>query len=83
MFAQVLQNSVYSFSAILVVFLLALAFGGFVAHLLVRSRIPSKSALAILLSVSAILVGVSPYVFNIATNGLGTPMYGPFLNWLF
>ena len=71
MFAQVLQNSVYSFSAILVVFLLALAFGGFVAHLLVRSRIPSKSALAILLSVSAILVGVSPYVFNIATNGLG------------
>ncbi|GMN11098.1 fused MFS/spermidine synthase [Croceitalea sp. MTPC9] len=71
MFAQVLQNSVYSFSAILVVFLLALALGGFVAHLLVRSRMPSKSALAILLSVSAILIGVSPNVFNIATSGLG------------
>ena len=71
MFAQVLQNSVYSFSAILVVFLLALALGGFVAHLFVRSRMPSKSTLAILLSVSALLVGISPNVFNIATNGLG------------
>ena len=71
MFAQVLQNSVYSFSAILVVFLLSLGLGGVLSHVLVRLGAPSKRLLIILLSTAAVLIGISPTVFNIATSGLG------------
>ena len=70
MFAQVLQNSVYSFAAILVVFLLALGLGGVLSYLLVRLGAPSKTIFILLLSSAAILIGMSPTVFNIATNGL-------------
>jgi len=70
MLAQVLQNSVYSFAAILVVFLLALGLGGVLSYLLVRLGAPSKTIFILLLSSAAILIGMSPTVFNIATNGL-------------
>tara|TARA_R110002051_G_scaffold100256_1_gene170525 strand:+ start:11386 stop:13932 length:2547 start_codon:yes stop_codon:yes gene_type:complete len=70
MFAQVLQNSVYSFAAILVVFLLSLGLGGILSHILVRLRAPSKTLLILLLSTAAVLIGLSPTVFNSATNGL-------------
>jgi spermidine synthase len=70
MFAQVLQNSVYSFSAILVVFLIALGCGGMLSHLLVRISVPVIPTIVILLSVGAIMIGVSPLIFNMATNGL-------------
>jgi spermidine synthase len=70
MFAQVLQNSVYSFSAILVVFLFALGFGGLLSHILVRFSQPPKPALLILLSLGSIAVGFSPVVFDTLTNGL-------------
>jgi len=71
MFAQVLQNSVYSFSAILVVFLIALGCGGFLSHLLVRSSFRPLPTLLLLLSAGAMLVGLSPVVFNMLTDGLG------------
>ena len=71
MFAQVLQNSVYSFSAILVVFLLALGFGGLLSHILVRFSLPPKAVLLILLSTGAIAIGFSPVVFGLLTDGLG------------
>ena len=70
MFAQVLQNSVYSFAAILVVFLLALGLGGVLSHILVRLGAPSKTLLVLLLSTAAVLIGLSPTVFDSATNGL-------------
>ncbi len=70
MFAQVLQNSVYSFAAILVVFLLALGLGGVLSHILVRLGAPLKTLLALLLCTAAILIGISPTVFDSATNGL-------------
>ena len=70
MFAQVLQNSVYSFAAILVVFLLALGLGGILSHILVRLGAPSKTLLVLLLSTAAVLIGLSPTVFDSATNGL-------------
>jgi len=70
MFAQVLQNSVYSFSAILVIFLIALGFGGLLSHILVRLSLPPIPVLLTLLAVSAIMVGFSPVVFNASTNGL-------------
>jgi len=71
MFAQVLQNSVYSFSAILVVFLLALGFGGLLSHILIKFSFPAKPVLVILMSLGAITVGFSPVVFNSLTDGLG------------
>jgi spermidine synthase len=70
MFAQVLQNSVYSFSAILVVFLFALGFGGLLSHILVRFSLPPKPVLIILLSLGTFALGFSPTVFNTLTNGL-------------
>jgi spermidine synthase len=71
MFAQVLQNSVYSFSAILVVFLIALGCGGFLSHLLVRFNFRPLPTLLVLLSSGAILVALSPVIFNRLTDGLG------------
>ncbi|MFV1979978.1 MAG: spermidine synthase, partial [Rhodothermia bacterium] len=70
LFAQVLQNSVYSFSAILVVFLIALGLGGMLAHAIVRLSLAPARVLFGLLSVGAIGVGLSPAVFNAATGGL-------------
>jgi spermidine synthase len=71
MFAQVLQNSIYSFSAILVVFLFALGVGGLLSHILVKISSNMKYVLLILLLLGAISVALSPYVFNTLTNGLG------------
>jgi len=70
MFAQVLQNSVYSFSAILVVFLIALGVGGLLSHILVRVEFSKIPTLLTLLGLSAILVGFSPLIFGSLTNGL-------------
>lgn len=70
MFAQVLQNSVYSFSAIIVIFLIALGAGGGLSHWLVRISVPVITALIALFSLAAILVGLTPFVFNIATDGM-------------
>jgi spermidine synthase len=80
MFAQVLQNSVYSFSAILVIFLLALGIGGLLSHVLAKSSLNTKSVLLILLILGAILVGFSPYIFNILTDGLG--YIAPSASWV-
>ncbi len=70
MFAQVLQNSVYSFSAILVVFLFSLGFGGLLSYKLVNQSQSPKVVLIILLSTGAIALGFSPVVFNSLTDGL-------------
>uniref|UniRef100_UPI004048A3AE spermidine synthase n=1 Tax=Mariniflexile sp. TaxID=1979402 RepID=UPI004048A3AE len=80
MFAQVLQNSIYSFSAILVVFLFALGIGGLLSHILVKISSNTKYVLLILLLLGAISVGLSPYVFNTLTNGLG--YLAPSASWL-
>lgn len=71
MFAQVLQNSVYTFTVILVTFLVSLALGAGLAHVLSRRRTPPLLVLGVLLMLSAFLVGLSPFVFTWLTNGLG------------
>lgn len=70
MFAQVLHNSVYSFSTILMTFLLALACGAILANLLCRLNVDPKLVLAVLLTLSGILVGLSSHLFFHLTDGL-------------
>ncbi len=71
MFAQVLQNSVYSFSAILVTFLIALGAGGLLSHVLARTSLPAIPVLITLLTTGGLLVGLSPLMFDFLTGGLG------------
>lgn len=70
MFAQVLQNSVYTFSLILIVFLIGLALAGFVARLIMQSRIDLAALLFWLLAGGALLVSLSPFVFMALTENL-------------
>ena len=69
MFAQVLHNSVYTYSAILATFLIALALGGAIARELARRQIIGHWVLPSLLTVTALLVGASPLVFHFLTDG--------------
>lgn len=70
MFSQVLQNSVYTFSAILVVFLLCLAVGAGVARRLINSSRAPITILFGLLTTSALLIVVSPFIFDFYTDGM-------------
>ena len=72
MFAQVLQNSVYTFSIILVVFLAALATGSAIANRLCRVRAAPAQVLWLLLTLAGIGVAVTPFAFDDLTAGLGS-----------
>ena len=54
MFSQVLQNSVYTFSTILVLFLISLALGSFLASLLSRSALSPRWVLTALLTAAGV-----------------------------
>lgn len=79
MLAQVLQNSVYTFSAVLAVFLLALAAGGAAAGWLAEKDWPERRVLAVLLGGGAVGVLVSAPVFYVASAGMR--FYAPELGW--
>lgn len=70
MFAQVLQNSVYTFAIILVSFLLLLSMGAGLAHWLMRQRFSPQTCLFALLIAGALWVSASPFLFNGWTEGL-------------
>ncbi len=70
MFAQVLHNSVYSFAAILVVFLVSLALGSAIAHRLCRGGGEPRRVLVALLSLAGVAVAAVPFVFHGVTGGL-------------
>lgn len=70
MFSQVLHNSVYSFSAILTTFLIALALGATLSHFLCRMNLAPVATLSVLLSLSGVLVALSPLLFYQLTGGL-------------
>ncbi|MEO0368790.1 MAG: fused MFS/spermidine synthase [Pseudomonadota bacterium] len=69
MFAQVLHNSVYTYSAILSVFLIALAVGGGIARELARRQLVADWVIPTLLSVTSIAVATSPILFYSMTGG--------------
>lgn len=70
MFVQVLQNSVYTYSVIVVLFLVALSFGGFLARWLSRRKTHPTRILSRLLFVTCLLVAVSPYAFFSLTGNM-------------
>jgi len=70
MFAQVLQNSVYTFAAILTVFLLALALGSALANVLCRLARPPRQVLFALLTASGLAVAATPLIFDRLSSGL-------------
>lgn len=70
MFQQVLQNSVYTFSIILVIFLAALSVGAFIARLFTRTNISSWSVLSFLATLAGIGALATPFLFNEFTNGM-------------
>lgn len=70
MFAQVLHNSVYTYSVVLVLFLAALALGSLLASILARSRLPPAPTIATLLTLSGAAIGASPWLFSALTGGL-------------
>ena len=72
MFAQVLQNSVYTFSTILVVFLAALAAGSAIANRLCRVRAAPAQVLWMLLTLSGLGVATTPFAFHDLTAGIST-----------
>ncbi len=72
MFAQVLQNSVYTFSTVLVVFLAALATGSAIANRLCRLRAAPARVLWMLLTLSGLGVAATPFAFHHLTAGLST-----------
>ena len=72
MFAQVLQNSVYTFTTILVVFLAALATGSALANRLCRARAAPAQVLWMLLTLSGLGVAATPFAFYAITAGVSS-----------
>lgn len=70
MFSQVLQNSVYTFATILVVFLAVLAGGAVIANRLCRLRAQPEGVLSVLLTCSGVAVAATPFLFFDLTDGL-------------
>lgn len=70
MFAQVHENSVYSFSAVLIVVLLCLALGALLASWLAKRNAQPLQTLFFLMIISGIGVAISPFIFFSITNKL-------------
>ncbi|MBM9536324.1 fused MFS/spermidine synthase [Desulfobulbus alkaliphilus] len=70
LFAQVLQNSVYTYALVLTVFLTALSAGAVLANRLNRLMLRPEIVLAGLLLTSCALVAGTPYLFHHLTDGL-------------
>ncbi len=71
LFAQVLQNSAYTYALVLATFLLALAAGAGVANRLTRLRVvPPPVLLVGLLLASSAVAAASPWLFYARTEGL-------------
>ena len=70
LFSQVLENSVYTFAAILVVVLVSLALGALLSSCVSRSSQPPTLVLTILLLVGAGALMVMPTVFLAVTDGM-------------
>jgi spermidine synthase len=81
MFSQVLQNTVYTFSMILIVFLIALAVGAACANLLSRTTLAPVPVLVVLLTLAGLSCSTTPALFNAVTNGLERLVFHEHEKW--
>lgn len=71
LFAQVLQNSVYTYALVLTTFLAALAAGASLSNLLARrSPFAPATTLVLLLAGCAAVAAITPHLFHHMTDGL-------------
>ena len=70
MFQQVLQNSVYTYSIILVIFLAALSAGAFITRYVARANIAPWNALALLTVTAGVGALATPFLFYELTDGM-------------
>jgi spermidine synthase len=70
MFSQVVENSVYTFAAILVTVLICLATGALISNRLARLAWSPLRVLAVLMLVSGVAVALTPYIFMHITDDL-------------
>jgi len=71
LFAQVLQNSAYTYALVLSSFLAALALGALLANLLNRQRMVAPGGVLFgLLAASAAIVSGTPWLFHHVTDGM-------------
>ena len=85
MFSQVLQNTVYTFSMILIVFLIALAVGAALAGLLSRTGLDPIMVLTVLLALAGLACSATPPLFFHFTQGLDRLLpqeYGRWMHYL-
>jgi len=70
LFSQVLENSVYTFAAILVVVLVCLAVGALVSSRLARLSAPPFLILSLLMLAGAAAISITPSIFLSLTNDM-------------
>lgn len=70
LFSQVLENSIYTFSAILLIVLLSLAVGSIISSQLTRIKVASTIMLSLLLLFGAVAVAYTPHLFMKLTDGM-------------
>jgi len=70
MFAQVHENSVYSFAVVLVVVLVCLSLGALLAAFLAGLRIPARQCLSVLMVAGGVVLALSPVLFVRLTGDL-------------
>ncbi len=70
MLAQVHENSVYSFATVLIVVLICLSLGAWLASGLARSKVPAPQILAWLITLGGISLGLSPLIYLRLTQGM-------------
>lgn len=70
MFAQVHENTVYSFSTVLIIVLVCLALGAYLASKLARIQSSTPRTLVILLTAGGAALSISPFIFMAFTDNL-------------
>lgn len=70
MLAQVHENSVYSFATVLIVVLVCLSLGAWLASRLARGRVAAPQLLSWLMVVGGIALGLTPLIFISLTHGM-------------
>jgi spermidine synthase len=84
MLAQVHENSVYSFSSVLIIVLACLATGAWLASKLAAGKLPGAQSLLLLTSFGGAALCVSPFIFVRLTDNLGMlPTDASFAGYVF